>query len=302
MQDELTGGEASAVSTSAAEAMTQPRKTLRAWGLWNVAKYVLVALVAFGWLIPTLWMIDTAFKPTPEIFTLPPQWLPSRFTTQHVRDVFSNWPFTRWVINSTIIAGVSTLLSLAVSTPAAFSFARLRWKGRDVIFVIFISSMLIPWQVNAVPLYFLMNSLGLLNTHASVILPIAAMPIGIFLLRQFFVNFPRELEDAARIDGCSSWGVLFRIILPNSIPALVALGIYMFIFAWNEFFWSLIALQRPELLTLPLGLKALQGAYDIKYGLLLAGAFLASLPVLIVFLILRERIIRGMTLTGGIKG
>lgn len=128
------------------------------------------------------------------------------------------------------------------------------------------------------------------------------MPIGIFLLRQFFVNFPRELEDAARIDGCSSWGVLFRIILPNSVPALEALGIYMFIFAWNEFFWSLIALQRPELLTLPLGLKALQGAYDIKYGLLLAGAFLASLPVLIVFLILRERIIRGMTLTGGIKG
>jgi len=135
-----------------------------------------------------------------------------------------------------------------------------------------------------------------------VILPIAAMPIGVFLLRQFFVNIPGELEDAARIDGCSSLGVLVRIILPNSIPAFVALGLYMFIFSWNEFFWSLIALQRPELLTLPIGLKALQGAHDIKYGILLAGAFLASLPVLMVFLIFRQRVIRGMTLTGGLKG
>ena len=162
--------------------------------------------------------------------------------------------------------------------------------------------MLIPWQVNAVPLYFIMNSLGLLNTFPSVVLPIVAMPIGIFLLRQFFVNIPGELEDAARIDGCSSLGILVRIILPISKPALVALGIYQFIFSWNEFFWSMIALQRPHLFTLPIGLSALQGAHDIKYGLLLAGAFLASLPVLVIFLVLRRRVIRGMTLTGGLKG
>lgn len=282
--------------------VAKPRGDWRTLEVGSTLKVLLAVVVAIGWMVPILWMIDTAFKPTPEIFTLPPQWLPSRFTLQHVRDVLDAWPFTQWVINSTVVATGATILSLILSTPAAFSFARLRWKGRDTIFVIFISSMLIPWQVNAVPLYFLMNSFGLLNTRVAVVLPIAAMPIGIFLLRQFFVNFPRELEDAARIDGCSSWGVLFRIVLPNSIPALMALGIYMFIFSWNEFFWSLIVLQRPHLLTLPLGLKALQGAHDIKYGLLLAGAFLASLPVLIVFLALRRRIIRGMTLTGGIKG
>lgn len=279
-----------------------PRVAINTRRLRGIVKFIAVLALAIVWLIPILWMIDTAFKPTPEIFTLPPRWIPSRFTLQHVQDVVNNWPFMRWVMNSTIVAGASTILSLLVSTPAAFSFARLRWRGRNVIFLIFISSMLIPWQVNAVPLYFIMDSLGLLNTYSSVIFPIAAMPIGIFLLRQFFVNIPQELEDAARIDGCSSLGVLVRIILPNSIPAFVALGIYMFIFAWNEFFWSLIALQRPHLLTLPIGLKALQGAHDIQYGLLLAGAFLASLPVLIVFLTLRQRVIRGMTLTGGIKG
>jgi len=268
----------------------------------DAVKRIAILILAVVWMIPVLWMIDTAFKPSPEIFTLPPQWLPSRFTLQHVRDVIYGWPFLRWVFNSVVVAVSATLLSLILSVPAAFSFARLRWRGRNVIFLIFISSMLIPWQVNAVPLYFIMNSLGLLNSYPAVVLPIAAMPIGIFLLRQFFVNIPGELEDAARIDGCSSLGVLVRIILPTSRPALVALGIYMFIFSWNEFFWSMIALQRPHLLTLPIGLKALQGAYDINYGLLLAGAFLASLPVLIIFLILRRRVIRGMALTGGIKG
>lgn len=273
------------------------RRTLR-----RATKRALALAMALVWMVPVLWMVDTAFKPTPEIFTLPPRWLPSHFTLEHVRNVIYGWPFLRWVLNSIIVAGAATLLSLFLSVPAAFSFARLRWKGRNVIFITFISAMLIPWQVNAVPLYFIMNRLGLLNSYPSVILPIAAMPIGIFLLRQFFINVPSELEDAARIDGCSSLGVLVRIILPNSKPALVALGIYMFIFSWNEFFWSMIALQRPHLLTLPIGLKALQGAYDIDYGLLLAGAFLASLPVLMVFLALRQRVIRGMALTGGIKG
>ncbi len=288
------------------QSWSRSRARSRAGLRWRDVRAALQGLgllvLALLWLVPVLWMIDTAFKPTPEIFTLPPRWIPSRFTLEHVQEVIRDWPFLRWVMNSAIVAGGSTALSLVISVPAAYSFARLRWKGRNTLFLVFISSMLIPWQVNAVPLYFLMNSLGLLNTYAAVILPIAAMPIGVFLLRQFFVNIPGELEDAARIDGCSSLGVLVRIILPNSIPAFVALGLYMFIFSWNEFFWSLIALQRPDLLTLPIGLKALQGAHDIKYGILLAGAFLASLPVLMVFLIFRQRVIRGMTLTGGLKG
>ena len=281
---------------------TVQRSLLRSRAANDTVKRIVVLAIALVWIVPVLWMTDTAFKPDAEIFTLPPRWIPSHFTLKHVQDVIFGWPFLRWVLNSVIVAGSATILSLIVSVPAAFSFARLRWRARNAIFLVFISSMLIPWQINAVPLYFIMTKLGLLNTYPSVVLPIVAMPIGIFLLRQFFVNIPGELEDAARIDGCSSLGVLLRITLPISRPALVALGMYMFIFSWNEFFWSMIALQRPHLLTLPIGLAALQGAYDIKYGLLLAGAFLASLPILIVFLLLRRSIIRGMTLTGGIKG
>lgn len=281
---------------------TVQRSVFGSRALRSAIKRIVAFVIALAWMVPVLWMADTAFKPDPEIFTLPPRWIPSHFTLKHVQDVIDGWPFLRWVLNSVIVAGSATILSLIVSVPAAFSFARLRWRARNVVFLLFISSMLIPWQVNAVPLYFIMNSLGLLNTFPSVVLPIVAMPIGIFLLRQFFVNIPGELEDAARIDGCSSLGILVRIILPISKPALVALGIYQFIFSWNEFFWSMIALQRPHLLTLPIGLSALQGAHDIKYGLLLAGAFLASLPVLIIFLILRRRVIRGMALTGGLKG
>jgi ABC-type glycerol-3-phosphate transport system permease component len=294
-------------TTTGTETLTRPTPTMqrsvfRSRAVRNTIKRILVLSIALAWMVPVLWMADTSFKPDSEIFTLPPRWIPSRFTLEHVQDVIYDWPFLRWVLNSVIVAGSATILSLIVSVPAAFSFARLRWRARNVVFLIFISSMLIPWQINAVPLYFIMTKLGLLNTFPSVILPIVAMPIGIFLLRQFFVNIPGELEDAARIDGCNSLMLLVRIILPISKPALGALGIYMFIFSWNEFFWSMIALQRPHLLTLPIGLAALQGAYDIKYGLLLAGAFLASLPILIVFLLLRRNIIRGMTLTGGIKG
>ena len=163
--------------------------------------------------------------------------------------------------------------------------------------------MLIPWQVNVIPLFFTMTKFGFLNTYHGVALPMIAMPIGVFLLRQFFINIPKELEDAARIDGCSSFGVLTRVVIPVSKPVFAAFGVYMFNFAWNEFFWSMIALRKSTMVTLPVGLKLLQGAFEIDYGLILAGAFMASLPSLLVFLLLRRQIIRGFSMAGsGTKG
>lgn len=262
---------------------------------------ITMVIIAILWLIPILWMVDTAFKPTPEIFTRPPKWIPESFTLEHISSVINNWPFGTWLLNSVVVSGFSTLISLFLSIFAAYSFARIKWKGRDFLFVVLLSSMLIPWQINGVPLYFLMNNLNLLNKLMAVILPISAMPIGVFLLRQFFIGIPTELEDSARIDGCNRLDILFRIIIPVSAPALSALGIYMFIFSWNEYFWSLIALQRINKFTLPIGLNTLQGAYDIEYGLLMAAAFLASIPVMIVFLILRRQIIKGMSWSGVTK-
>jgi len=262
---------------------------------------IIMIIFSIIWLIPVLWMIDTAIKPTHEIFTTPPKWIPEKFTLQHIKDAITNWPFSTWLLNSIIVSGVSTIFSLFLSILAAYSFSRIEWKGRDTVFIILLASMLIPWQINAVPLYFLMNNLNLLNKLIAVILPITAMPISVFLLRQFFIGLPSELEDAARIDGCNRLNILFRIIVPISGPALAALAIYMFIFSWNEYFWSLIALQRINKYTLPIGLNMLQGAYDIEYGLLMAAAFLASIPVMIVFALLRKQIIKGMSWSGVTK-
>lgn len=270
--------------------MTPRRWTTLGWS----ALYLAAVIV---WLIPVWWMFDTAFKPEAYIFKRPPTWWSPEWTFRHFREVIAEWPFLRWIVNSIVVAAGATAMSMVLSIPAAYSFARIRWRGRNVLFFVMIASMLIPWQVNVIPLYFIMNDLSLLNTRLAVMLPIAAMPVGVFLLRQFFINIPRELEEAARIDGCSTFGILWRIVLPISLPALAALGIYQFVFTWNEFFWSIIALGREDIYTIPIGLRALQGSYDIQYGILMAGAALATLPVLIVYLLLQRRIITGITMS-----
>jgi ABC-type glycerol-3-phosphate transport system permease component len=265
--------------------------------LWERALLVAMVVLALLWVAPLFWMFTTGVKPTPEIFATPPRLLPGAPTLNHVHVVLTRWPFLRWLFNSVVVATATTTLSVAVSIPAAYVFARLRWRGRDVLFLVFLSSMLIPLEVNVIPLYFLMNRLQLLNTYPAVVLPMIGMPIGIFLLRQFFVNIPSELDDAARVDGCGNLRILWHVILPLSRPAIAALVIYMFTFAWNEFFWSMIALSSPGMFTLPIGLRALQGAYDIDYGILMAGASLAALPALVLFLFLQQSIIRGITMT-----
>ena len=174
---------------------------------WRIVKrylpYVVMYGIAFLWVIPVLWMADTAFKPRSDIFTIPPMWIPSHFTLFNVQRLFTQWPFLRWLLNSLIVATSVTFGSLIVSTPAAFSFARLRWRGRDALFMLLLIFMFLPFQVNVVPLFFMMHKFGFLNTYQGVALPMIAMPIGVFLLRQFFISIPKDLEDAARIDGRS---------------------------------------------------------------------------------------------------
>ena len=266
------------------------------WG--KMIGYYLIALI---WFFPVLWMVGKSFTPTSEILAQSSRILPGTFTLENFREVLTKWPFMRWLLNSLTVTTGAVLVSVVVSILAAYSFARLHWWGRDVIFVIFLTSMFIPWEINAIPLYFITNKLGLLNSYPGIFLPISAMPVGMFLLRQFFINIPQEVEDAARMDGCGSFGVLFRILLPMAIPALGALIIFMFLFTWNEFFWSLICLQRSHMLTLPIGLKTIMGAHNVQYGILFGASLLSMLPSLIVFLLLRRHIIKGITIGGVIK-
>jgi len=258
-------------------------------------------IAAIVWILPLIWMAAKTFTPTADILRTGGSLLPTNVTLDNLSGVIRKWPFFRWMLNSAIVTSIAMIVMVTVSILAAYSFARLKWKGRNVLFLLFLASMFVPWEINAIPLYFIMNFLGLLNTFPGVALPIAAMPIGIFLLRQFFINFPRDLEDAARIDGCGSLRVLIQLFVPMSTPVIGALVVWVFIFGWNEFFWSMISLQGSAHLTLPIGLKAILGAQNVEYGLLFGASFLALCPSLIVFLLLRKRIIAGISLSGAIK-
>lgn len=264
----------------------------------RVSNYLLVYGLAIIWIIPAIWMTITALKPTAEIMSFTPIWFPSHFTLEHVVAIVTDRPFMTWLLNSTIVSSGAALVTVVTTTFGAYAFARLDWPGRDFVFFALLAAMFIPWEVNAIPLYFLVRELGLLNTYAGVFLPISAMPISLFLLRQFFISIPKELEEAARVDGCGHFRIIWNIIVPVSLPAYGALFIFIFVFAWNEFFWSLIALQSSEMATMPIGLKTLVGAQDIQYDLMMAGSFMASLPALVIFLIVRRQIIAGVSMAG----
>lgn len=253
---------------------------------------------ALVWMVPVIWMAITAVKPTPEVMSFDPIWIPSEITVDHLREILERRPFFTWLINSLWVSLGAAVVTVVTTTFAAYGFARLSWPGRNVVFFVLLSAMFIPWEINAIPLFFIVNDLGLLNTFPGVFLPISAMPISLFLLRQFFVTIPRELEDAARMDGCGHLRILWHVIVPMSLPAYGALIIFVFIFSWNEFFWSLIALRQSDMLTMPIGLKGLVGADDIQYDLMMAGSFLASVPAFVVFLILRRQIISGVSMAG----
>lgn len=268
----------------------------------NVVKYLGLLGLMWLWCLPSLWVVLTAFKSNPEIFSIPPTFWPKKITLDQFQRLFAAWPLARWLMNSLTLAGLVTFSSLIVCTLAAYAFARLQWPGRDRLFLVILASMLLPMEVSVIPLYFLAVNWGLFNTVWGAALPLIPLPIGVFLLRQFFINIPRDLEDAAKIDGCSSFGILLHIVLPNSLPVLVAYGIYIFNYSWNEFLWSLIVLRDPQKVTMPVGLRLVQGAFELDYGLINAAAFVASLPSLAVFLLLRRRIIRGIALSSGLKG
>ena len=263
-----------------------------------IAKYAFYYGFAFIWFVPVLWMTSSAFKPKGEIISFTPQWFPSVITLENLNAFLAEHDFVLWMTNSAIVAAGATAVTLVTATLAAYAFSRISWPGRDVVFVILLTAMFIPWEINAIPLFFIAKDLGLLNTFQGVFLPISAMPISMFLLRQFFITIPAELEDAARIDGCGHLGILRYVIVPVSGPAFAALSIFIFIFSWNEFFWSLIALRQSDLLTLPIGMKTLVAADNIQYDTLMAGSFLASLPSLAVFAILRRQIISGISMVG----
>ena len=267
----------------------------------RVALYIGLVAGAAVMLLPFLWMVSTSLQPDSALLLAPPQLIPSPVTPENYTRVAEAFPFWRFLANSLGVAAVSTLLQVATSAMGAYAFARLRFRGRDTLFLVYLATLMVPLQVTIVPLFVEMRYLGFVNSYPGLILPAIASAFGTFLLRQAFLGLPRELDEAAFIDGAGHWTVFRRIVLPLSGPAIATFTIFAFMASWNSFLWPLIVTSSPDLMTLPVGLSALQGRYETAWNLVMAGATVSVIPILIVYVVAQRYVVRGVTLSG-IKG
>jgi multiple sugar transport system permease protein len=263
------------------------------------------ALVAIGlvFTIPFLWMVSTSLKGNEQIFTVPPRWIPSVFHPENYLVIFDRMPFLRYLGNSVMVTGLTILGVVASSSLVAYAFACLRWPGRNMFFGLLLGTMMLPMQVTMIPVFVLFKDLGWLNTYKPLVLPafFGGGAFNIFLLRQFYLGIPREIADAARIDGCSEFRIYWNIMLPLARPALATVAIMTFMFSWNDFLGPLIYLSDKEKGTLALGLSMFVGQYQTEWGLLMAASLLTMLPMILVFFFFQKYIIQGFTMSG-LKG
>ncbi len=264
--------------------------------------YSLLGAIAIVMLVPLVWLVSTSLKsPQENLFQFPPQLWPSQPTLENFTQVWQTNPFGQYLLNSTIVAVLTVALNLLFCSLAAYPLARLSFPGRDWIFTAIVTTIMIPFQIVMIPLYILAVQLGLRNSYLGVIFPGIASAFGIFLLRQAFQGVPKELEEAARMDGCSELGLWWYVMLPAIRPALVTLAIFVFIGSWSDFLWPLIILDRPEYYTLPLGVANLAGTFTLDWRLIAAGSVISILPILLFFLAMQQYIVP--TESGsGVKG
>lgn len=263
--------------------------------------YIILVLGCIITLLPFLWMISTSLKPFNEIFLMPPKWIPSKIMWKNYGEVQSKIPLLKYFFNSVFITLGITLGTLITTILAAFAFSKVRFWGRDVIFSIFIGTMMIPGEVILIPNYITISKVGWMNSYKALIIPWTVSVFSIFLLRQFFFTIPEPLYRAAKIDGCSDFKFLWTIMVPLSKPALITIALLRIINSWNEFLWPLIVTNIPNMRTLPVGLMTFTSEAGADSHLLMAAATMIIIPILIVYFVLQKYIISGMT-KSGIKG
>lgn len=269
---------------------------------WRLALYLLVALGALIFAFPFFWMISTSIKPGYQTMLMPPVWIPDKLEWANFTRPFENLPFPLFFRNTAIVTLLSVIGVVASSSIVAYSFARMRFPLRDQFFVVMLTTIMLPYPVVMIPTYVLFAKAGLINTFAPLLLPeFLGSPFIIFLMRQYMMTIPLEMDDAARIDGCGWFELYWRIILPLSGPALGVAAIYAFTFQWNNFLQPVIYLNRVELFTVPLGLALLNSRYATDFGGMMAVATLSLIPVLIVFFVAQRRFIQGIVVSG-VKG
>jgi multiple sugar transport system permease protein len=257
-------------------------------------------LVAALMFLPVWWMIAQSLTPERDIYVWPLRLAPDHPTLENYLRVFErpDLPIIRWYFNSFFVSSATTAVVVLVASMAGYGYARTEFPGRDTLFFGLLSTMMIPGAVTMIPVFIILRQLGLLDTYWALILPHGASVFGVFMMRQFFQTFPRELEEAAIIDGASRFGVFWRIVMPLSKAPLSALGIFVFLASWNDFLWPFIATNTNEMRTLPVGLTVFNGEYWSERGLVMAGATMATLPVLAVYAIFQRHIIQGFIISG----
>ena len=291
------------ITQAETDARREAATTRRSKVLQYTVNYIIMIILALIFILPLLWMLSTSLKPKREWFSATIEWLPRTFTLENYTNIFNNasTPIERWFINSLVVATVTTLLILVVDALAAYAYARMEFPGRKQLFGLLLATLFLPGIMFLVPNFVTVANLGLLNNYAGVIIPALAGVFGVFFLRQFFASIPKELEEAAEIDGANKLQIFYKIILPLSKPALATLGIITFLASWNDFLWPLLVLKDRDLQTLPPGLRTLQGAYTSEYGLMMAGAVIVAIPVLIIYIALQRFIVQSVASTG-LKG
>jgi multiple sugar transport system permease protein len=263
--------------------------------------YTIVALGAAATLFPFVWMVSTSLKPDLGVFATPPQLIPHPLQPQNYSKVVHIFPVWRFLLNSAIVALAATSLQVATSAMAAYAFARLEFRGSGALFGIYLATLMVPFQVIVVPLFIEMKYMHFVNTYPGLIVPTIASAFGTFLLRQAMLALPRDLEEAAFVDGAGHWTVFTRIVLPLAKPALATFAILSFMASWNSFLWPLVITNSQSLMTLPVGLANLQGEHFTAWNLVMAGTTISVAPIILVYLVAQRHIVRGVVLSG-VKG
>jgi len=269
--------------------------------LANLWFYVFAGGVGFLIVIPLYWMIVTALKTQTAIFTYPIEWFPKEITLQNFTDLFSRFPFGRVLLNSTIVSVSYSAISIVTCSMAAFAFAKIPFRGREALLKVYLATLMIPFQSTLIPLFMLFNSAGLSNTYSSVIIPSLFRVFGIFLLVQHMRTIPDDYIDAARIDGASYFTILWKVILPLSLPVIAGYAVITFMDAWNDYLWPLVMLTKENMMTVPVALSMLNGQYERNFGVQMAGSLISIVPVVVIYLMAQSKMKDGLTL-GGIKG
>jgi multiple sugar transport system permease protein len=269
--------------------------------LFNRICFAVLLVFALIWLVPIAWAIDTSLKPNAETTKVPTTWFIENPTLESYRTTLEQGDMVKWLLSSFITSAAVAAGAVVTASMAAYALSRLQFRGRQLVFVLILAGIMIPGQVLIVPLFREMDLFNLLNTYWAVILPQIPTAIAVFIFKQFFDGLPRELEEAARVDGASSWRVYRGIVVPLSRPVISAVAIFTFIWSWNNLLWPLLVLTNPDLMTVPVGLATVQGTYGIRYADIMASSILGGLPLLAVFLLFQRRIVEGIAGTG-LKG